>query len=497
MLAFSAIGLLLAQGLLGVAGQSACQFQNNGTNYFAGFPSELKHAKGFQLEYGTNTVSIDVPGASVSLLLYLCSLPTVPSTTNGRRAIRIPIDGAAVSGSGVLTFIQRIGMGPQIASADSRVNADACLDVPSIPTTLPSGQFLFDSKYSEAVTRETDPLAMGEWIKFFGTFFGPDGIRSAEVEFAKMEATFSCIRAATSQYQSTTTPDKIPVLGAYAAATGQVFEMADESVWTALAGAAGANFSSLPSQSVPVQGWKDIAKKLDVVFDFSNPTDEGYNMKKFNTNFDIVDSQEGIYPFLDNTASKVFRTDLQRSNRNGVMDYNEARYAQPDLLLADLIYLMNPTFNPNKESRPYWFRSLSNDPGKPPRTCPPNRAWSPFLNGIYCEPTWKYTPALKRLSVSPSDTIPTSSTSEPNPSNTEFKGSGSRSSGSTLTPLGIVFIIAAVLAVSAGAITAFLLLKARKRNEERTFYEIGSRRSVLAGRRGDDLNNGITLQDMT
>ncbi|KAI8841253.1 hypothetical protein BC829DRAFT_16589 [Chytridium lagenaria] len=287
----------------------------------------------------------------------MCNLPT-PPTVNNRIPIRIPITGAQIAGSGVLTFIQRIGMGPLIASSERLVNSDSCLTLPSNAQTVPAGFYSFNSSLTNAFTREANPLAIGEWIKFFGLFFGPDGMRNAQTEFTKMDNTFQCITSATSAYRTRVTPDKYPVIGAYQANNGVVERVVDEMDWIGLGLAAGANFSVLPTSSAPLATWKDLAKTVDVVFDFSNPENDAYDMKTFLKNYGLPDAQQGVYPFLDNTNSKVFRYDLQRHNSSGVVDYDQARYAQPDLLLAELIYIMDPSFN--RAYRPYWFEALNN-----------------------------------------------------------------------------------------------------------------------------------------
>ncbi|KAJ3118334.1 hypothetical protein HDU96_002491 [Phlyctochytrium bullatum] len=483
-----------------------CAFQSNGTNYFADISLALQNAKEFKLELQSNNVLlIDIPRSNLYYQLNLCNHPQ--STSDSRRTVvEVPISRALVNGTGILTFLQRLGMQSSIAAAATQLNTDPCLQIPDLPSAVPAGQFLFRPDVSTALQAEKTPLAMGEWIKLFGAFYGPAGLRTAQTEFTKMASTYKCLTDATSKYRSTASPSTIPAIAALTASNGRVAKTADADVWAALADSLGANLTTFDGADVAVADWKAAsARNVDVLFDFSSPENAKYNMDRFLDNYGIPNTREGLYPFLDSTGSKAFRFDLRRSNVTGVADYLEARFAQPDLWLADLVYTLSPSFNPSTGDKlylPYWFYSLNNSPDTRPRQCSPTGAWTPYLSGDYCSPTWTYKPALikDRLQPSPGPSaspnvsvpnqLPTTTTSD------SYQGSGARNGTGAASPIATVFIVAAVLAVAAGCVAGFLLLRARKSGENRRFFELREG-GWLGSRRRDELRQGITLQDMT
>ncbi|KAJ3098053.1 hypothetical protein HDU97_004347 [Phlyctochytrium planicorne] len=480
------LSLLLAGAIGAVVAQNkaSCPFVTNGTNYLAGFSSELKYAKNFKLLFYENSVALDIPSSNLMLHLYMCNLAAAPNIADGdkRIPIKIPISGAAVSGFGVNSFIKRLGLSSRIASSTVAVNSDECLKVPVVPTPLPEGQFEFDRKFSQAFSVEESPLAMGEWIKVFGLFFGPDGIRAADREFGKMTATFDCVKDVTTSFRSTAPGDSIPVIGAFRADGKSIIKDVDDKIWTSLAATAGANYSTLPSDAVDIPGWDDQAKKLDILFDFSEIDNEKYDMASFQKNYNKT-TVPGVYPFLDNTASKVYRFDLLINEETGIITGNHAMHSP----ISELLYTIAPTFNPGKDGKsyyPYWFKKLNNAPGPIKQDC--SKPLALYLDGAYCDKSWKFTPEAKKVFGGSGST------------NGPPQGSGTDGTqGSSLNPISTIFIVAAVLAVGAGCVAAFLLLKAKKRGEnDRRFFEIGSRGSILYQRR-DDLQNGITLQDMS
>ncbi|KAJ3410366.1 hypothetical protein HDV05_003844, partial [Chytridiales sp. JEL 0842] len=337
--------------------------------------------------------------------------------------IQIPVSNVAVSGPGIITYLERVGARSTIRYADPSYLTSSCLEsARSTIRPLPAGTDDVDVNFgpdiSAAIAKETSPLARGEWIKFFDAFYAFSG--NSESEWTKMKTEYQCMQ------KSTQNPVEVATVAVSKATLRQsgtyTFDTPDDDFWFTLLKDAGVVPKDLGrATDIPIDDWKRNVKDVDAVIDLTPPPADGpYNLTVW-SGIHQLKTTNTEFNFLSTFNSFILRLD-KRATTEGYDDFLQASYAQPDLLLAG--------------------GNLS-----PKVACKGLREWSMYLDNKYCS-TNKFDPTIGRYDngANNPDSAPPSSGGV-NPT--------------------VIFVIVGVVLAAAGVSVLFILRQSGPRNRRR------------------------------
>ncbi|KAJ1568319.1 hypothetical protein HK405_002921, partial [Cladochytrium tenue] len=409
------------------------------------------------MTFGTNYVILQTTSSSVGpYVLYSCALssaPTISSAPAGATYLQVPLNATAISGDGLSGFVDRLGHRKYISHISAQLATSPCLaalgaaSISYGATTTPSGaDFLLGPAVTALVAAETHPLARAEWMYFVDAFYG---LQSAPSVFAAAEAQYNCIAGKTSARTS-----DLPAVAVSAFnSSSLLYYTPDSSYWSKLIVDAGATAIVMPAAGASFAQWAIAVADADALIDLT-PADLSYSITGWTKNYAGLVKTSSGYQFLQGDQSTLFRPDAR-----DVVSYDafpQGRHAQPDLVLADLLYRLAVGFTPYMT--PYYFRNLADEyvHATTEKCTDTSAAFTMLLSGQYCNSSSTYTPTIGRFSSSAAATT------------TAASSSPSSSSGLTPVAAGLITAAAAVLAVVAAVLLAlFVVIPARRRARAR------------------------------
>ncbi len=175
---------------------------------------------------------------------------------------------------------------------------------------------------------EGTPLGRTEWLKFIALFFNAE--ENAERVFNGIARRYEAIRA-----QAMTVDERPSVFAGYMY-KGTWYMPGGRSYVAQFLQDAGANYlwaDNASAGSIPLD--------FEVVFERAGDADVWINVGRVKTLDELVQQDERYTQFKAFQAGQVYNNN-KRLNRFGGNDYWESGLANPDIILADLIYIFHP-----------------------------------------------------------------------------------------------------------------------------------------------------------
>ncbi|KAJ3193218.1 hypothetical protein HK101_005211 [Irineochytrium annulatum] len=426
--------------------------------------SELQYAQNFKIQYHDNYLTLDVPSSSLKFLLYLCNI-NKPAEQAGQISLQVPPSSdTVVSAPNILPYLHRLDLLSKVKYAPASALTNQCvaklastnITTPPPPSdpVMAFGDGSNSWNVSAAIASEANPLAAAEWITFFAAFYGPDVQAKAQQRFADLKKTYTCLTEKAKAGGVVIGNETAPVIGGYVNGGGNVWDPPNVAYWKQLAADAGASWLELGNGvNKTVADWKTTVSGVDLMLELTPVL--GYNEKTFENAYGIKPADHGP-KFMNEFSSYVYRMD--RMVNGGFNDFPESHYAQPDLLLAEMMARLSPAYH--KDFTPYWSSAVFVDEsGYPPVNlpCPTDNSFVEFLSGNYCVDLI-YAPSIGRFSnvgkVAGSP-VPVNPTATPVPSTDPTAGNGSSGSagsaglggGAIIGIVAVVLVVAAVVAL--------------------------------------------------
>ncbi|KAJ3157282.1 hypothetical protein HDU89_002694 [Geranomyces variabilis] len=349
-------------------------------DYFAGASTRvdtLTYAKNFDVQYfkSYKVVTIRSPGIAKQYTLQLCN-----ASPDVAGAIAVPVSKLAIDSSDIYAaaFIERIGqletvshVGPNTSFVSSpcllkRVAANQTVPYLNGTEINTSASLVFATaalagapntpfiSISEAIRAETTPLARGEWIKFFSLFSNTES--TANDLFKNTIARLYDCHASYGKLQKSTKRAAWLASSSLVNDPSNTFSSPDESYTSALISAAG--FAPLTlSAGSKRDAATAVLKQTDL---FIEDTSVGFSMESTWDSLanlyvaDLATVQD--FPFAKAGISGLaFKPDRLRT-KDGANYFLCNHWAQPDVLLNELLFLATWSTNLNKHGN--LFRAL-------------------------------------------------------------------------------------------------------------------------------------------
>jgi iron complex transport system substrate-binding protein len=190
---------------------------------------------------------------------------------------------------------------------------------------------------------DTSPLGIAEWGKFISLFFNTEA--TAEKTFSEVEARYEAlVKTAASA------ADK-PTVYANTAYQGTWYMPGGRSYLAQLLKDAGADYLWADDTSIG-----SIPLDFETVLDTAADADYWVNAGLFwNTLDDAAKEDERYARFKAFKDGSVYSNNA-RTNANGGSDYYESGYANPDIILADLVKIFHPGLLPDHDL--YFYKQI-------------------------------------------------------------------------------------------------------------------------------------------
>ncbi len=182
---------------------------------------------------------------------------------------------------------------------------------------------------------ETTALGRAEWLKFFGAIFGVE--KQADSIFSTVESNYLRLRALASN------PKRRPTIMTGIPYGGTWFLPGGDNASAVFYQEAGGNYLWSDDTNT---GW--IERSLETVYDNANDAEFWLGTGTYGNLSTLVSSDERFAGFAPVRNGNVFNYD-KRMIPEGGNDYFESAYVRPDLILADLIAIIQPTLLPEHE----------------------------------------------------------------------------------------------------------------------------------------------------
>lgn len=373
--------LLLAFFVFPVAAQDSNVTDGCVTNYDAAvdyFPdkAEIDYAQGFSVEYFNNYKVVTVVpwvGAEEkqTYVLVQCGTPA-PENIAADALIEVPVQRIVTMSTSILPHLDSQGLVDRLVGVDTLqfTNTKSVLDradkiaevggggfgdinvelLLEIDPDVIMGQQFYAADSAFAPVREaglkvvlnsdfadSSPLAQAEWGKYVALFFNTEAI--ANKTFTDVETEYNDLAALTNDLPDNERPTVIsnsPFQGSW-------FMPAGDSTIAELINDAGGNFvfSNLEGTSVSLD--------FETVFEEGGNADFWININQFWTSTDDMLADDPRYAeFSAYTNGNLWNNNL-RQNANGGNDYFESGFANPQLVLGDLIAIFHPELLPDHE----------------------------------------------------------------------------------------------------------------------------------------------------
>ncbi|KAJ3075677.1 hypothetical protein HDU98_007234 [Podochytrium sp. JEL0797] len=352
------LALSLAQLVVAQSSTNACPFAEGSAPFASLTGTVLQYAKNFQMQVTPYTIILQVGGKTS--ILSACNAPG--TATPG--SIVVPVTSVQVTANGVLGFIERLGQIATISAIPPQLCTSACSltlgsHIVKNVTNAPAGTPVFGKSGFDVealISSEVSPLAAFEWILFFDAFYGFQGKSQGTIQ--TVEASYSCMQQKVQAFKNSVggSASAIPtvLVSQINATTNQVVSVANTNFWKVLFTDAGA----YPQFATNLNSWNQIASASDAVFDVTPDTGISYDLTLWSRVYGVNSESKG-YPFLNGFTSQVWRYDDRTAS--GYDDFLQSGFAQPEVILADIIAMLSSTYNPGFYH--YYLRNLANTAG--------------------------------------------------------------------------------------------------------------------------------------
>eukprot|EP00899_Mesostigma_viride_P005666 jgi/Mesvir1/150/Mv13514-RA.1 len=337
-------------------------------------------ANDFSVQYQPWYKYVTNKRSNETFVLYQCgtSPPDAALFPLGTKFISLPVRSMAVAQTVAISFLEILGLRPQITRLDATWVSSPCIQkmavagaikplealgewgnatllgeqVQGIPLVLvdewtKSNVQPYRNNYV-AFDATTDPGALkrAEWIKYLSLFFNKEA--EANAYFADINARYNCFST-----MARSRPDKPTVAWIFYSDYAD-FSIRDNEYMLQLtedAGGRNVDSSLMRSYATPEE-LHDALKNVDVVIDTTYDSSPAKNeLADFLEVFGL-NAQHDL-PFLE--RNQIYRVD-RLLNTNGGLDWFEGAIAQPDLVLQDLIRALHP--NIGIELPRAWLRRI-------------------------------------------------------------------------------------------------------------------------------------------
>jgi iron complex transport system substrate-binding protein len=353
------------------------------------FPDKVTvdYAEGFTVEYHDNYKLVTVvqpwQGAEqpVSYVLVQCGTPA-PDDVGDAVVIEVPVQTVASLSTSFLPHIVGQGLLDRLVAIDTslytsapevlagveagevaqvggggsgqEVNVEQLIDLQ--PGLILTQQFYSDDPSLVALEQtglpfavdadflDTSPLGVAEWGKFISLFFNTEA--SAQEAFDGVVGRYNDLVALTA------TTDEQPTVFAGTPYEGTWFMPGGQSYVAQLLADAGADYL-----------WKDDSSTgslfldFETVFDTAVDADYWVNVSQFWATLADAQADDERYTGFAAFQNGNIYSNNARVNENGGSDYYESGYANPDIILADLVAIFHPDLIPNHEL--YFYKKLA------------------------------------------------------------------------------------------------------------------------------------------
>lgn len=176
---------------------------------------------------------------------------------------------------------------------------------------------------------DTSPLGVAEWGKFIALFFNTEA--TAEKTFAEVQARYEALARQAAQQENH------PTVFAGTPYDGTWYMPGGQSYLAQLLADSGAAYLWAEDTSTG-----SLFLDFETVLDTAAEADYWVNVNQFWGSLKDAEAEDSRYTeFAAFKAGQIY-TNNARLNSNGGSDYYEAGYANPDVILADLIMIFHP-----------------------------------------------------------------------------------------------------------------------------------------------------------
>lgn len=353
------------------------------------FPAKVtaQVAEGFSVEYFNHykVVTVQTPWpeaeAPLTYLLVQCGTP-VPDDVAADAVIEVPVQRVISMSTSFLPHLDAQGVLDRIAAIDTvlytsnpavqtavedgsvlqiggggsgqAVNVEQVIDLePDL--ILTQRFFAGDADYPalqeaglptvlNADFLDTSPLGVAEWGKFLSLFFNTEAL--AETQFAEVKGRYDALQ------QQTESLTGRPTVFAGTPYDGTWYMPGGRSYLAQLLADAGADYLWADDESMG-----SLFLDFETVFDRAAEADFWVNVNPYWASLADAEAEEPRYAGFAAFQNDQVYSNNARLNANGGSDYFETGYANPDLILADLVRIFHPDVLPDHEL--YFYKRIT------------------------------------------------------------------------------------------------------------------------------------------
>lgn len=190
---------------------------------------------------------------------------------------------------------------------------------------------------------DTSPLGVAEWGKFLSLFFNTEAL--AESQFAEVKGRYDTLRQQTESLASR------PTVFAGTPYDGTWYMPGGRSYLAQLLADAGADYLWADDTSTG-----SLYLDFETVFDRAAEADFWVNVNPYWASLADAEAEEPRYAGFAAFQNDQVYSNNARLNANGGSDYFETGYANPDLILADLVRIFHPDALPDHDL--YFYKRI-------------------------------------------------------------------------------------------------------------------------------------------
>ncbi|MBZ0283934.1 MAG: ABC transporter substrate-binding protein [Anaerolineae bacterium] len=356
------------------------------------FPEKITidNATGFTVEYFNNykVVTVTTPWSDatdpIQYVLVQCGTPT-PESFVDAKVLEVPVQSIVTMSTSILPHLDAQGVLDKLVGIDTMlytsnqtvIDAVAAGDIVEVggsgAGTETNVEQLIDmqpdlimtQRYSSSDTSypaleatglpvvinadflDASPLGVAEWGKFISLFFNSEG--EAQAQFEIVQSNYETLKALVADVETRPTVfSGTPYEGSWFMPGGQSY------------------LAQLLADSGAAYLWADdttigsIPLDFETVFDTAIDADYWVNVLYLNTLADVQAMDERFIQFKAFQDGNIFSNGA-RQNGTGGLDYYEAGYANPDVILADLVKIFHPDLLADHEL--YFYKQLDSASG--------------------------------------------------------------------------------------------------------------------------------------
>lgn len=354
------------------------------------FPEKVTvdEAQGFSVEYFNNykVVTLNTPWSDATeplqYVLVQCGTPA-PSDLPDAKVIEVPVPSIVSMSTSILPALDAQGLLDKLVAVDTalyttnqavvdgvadgsileiggggtgtEVNVEQLIDLEpglvmtqrfsSADTSYPTLEEAGLPVVINADFLDTTPLGVAEWGKFISLFFNTEG--TAQELFEGVQTRYNDLKALVADVETR------PTVFAGTPYEGTWYMPGGRSYLAQVLADSGAAYywaDDTSTGSLPLD--------FETVFDTVVDADFWVNVIFWNTLDDAKAADERFTQFKAYQDGNIFSNNA-RANANGGSDYYESGYANPDVILADLIAIFHPDLLTDHEL--YYYKQL--EPG--------------------------------------------------------------------------------------------------------------------------------------